>query len=85
MAEQQNVETPIPDATDKSARWSRANTLATLEMLGFAIVGSVLAKSTTLDGEAIQQLLTDATQLFGSTAIPMTAIKALVEYMRSDQ
>jgi len=66
-------------------KWSRANTIATLEMAVFALLVSMLAKGTTLTAEQIQSVISDASGLVGTAVAPAAAVKGLVEFLRSDR
>lgn len=73
------------DVVTHGSKWSRANTIATLEMAVFALFVSVMARGTTLTAEQIQAVISDASGLVGTAVAPAAAVKGIVEFLRSDR
>lgn len=79
------ITSELLEVATNANKWSRANTIATLEMAVFALLVSMLAKGTTLTAEQIQAVLSDAAGLVGTAVAPAAAVKGVVEFLRSDR
>ena len=81
----QQIVSELLDVATYANKWSRANTIATLEMAVFALFVSVLARGTSLTSEQIESILNGAGGLVGTSVVPAAIAKSIVEYLRSDR